>query len=385
MKKWLQGLAFAAALGMSAAPANAFLVDFTSTDGVDWLGLPNSTSMTNTVGGIDITITSTSGGFLFADSVSPSPSPPCGDNPLACDHDGVGITDDEITFANGGIGAGEVLEVTFSEAVDIFDIGVLDLFVPDVGAGDPEVAQYLAVSGSPGASGVINATQVAYLSPGFASKAVTLENLTKISFFTSTTFNSDFALAFLNVELTQGNIPRSPFPPLCRCLPAAWGCWACLGGAEGGPEPHSARGLYATEFQERPPSGGRFSVGPACFADFCLRLSFSIPFQDFIDGRNVTPRHDLLVKLDLCLSSACSAQSGSRGRIQLCEPDHCFCKIFVIANPAEETVFSIHQPLRGTPAHPLRMSGLPMAAASRTRPRRVLRDKRAVRRNRSQR
>lgn len=231
MKKKLLGIAFAAAMGLSVAPANAVLVDFTTTaGGIDWLGLPTSTTTTNFIGGGigNVTITSLSGGFLFADSVSVSP--PCGDAPLACNHDGVGITDDEISFANGGIGSGEVLEVTFENAVDIFDIGVLDLFVPDVGGGAPEVAQFQAITGSPGANGTITGTQVANgINPGFATKAVTLENLTKISFFTSTTTNSDFALAFLNVELTQGNIPPIPVPAALPLFAGGLGLLGLLG------------------------------------------------------------------------------------------------------------------------------------------------------------
>ena len=117
---------FAAAL-LGAAPAQAVTVDFTSTT---WSGVSGLNTFTDPDSGI--TISSTGGNMTFNSSLAERAG--CvlaGPTGLACRGDGIGINDDEVT---GNLT--EVLKLTFSTPVNLFDVHVLDLFRHEGGANE---------------------------------------------------------------------------------------------------------------------------------------------------------------------------------------------------------------------------------------------------------
>ena len=197
----LKQFAFAVGAGLaiaahSATPAQALVIDFT--DNSVWgagniIATPNLDNQTATASytypdNLTVTLTATGGNLTF--NVPGS----CGSATfLACDGDGIGISDDEIS---GVLGAGESLLVEFSRAIGIYSISLLDLFGH---SGDPESAQ-LQFSGN-GASytvaGTAEADGVGYYQIAMASLAHQ-GDLTSI-LFTSPNETSDFALAALEI------------------------------------------------------------------------------------------------------------------------------------------------------------------------------------------
>ena len=120
----------AAFTALVASPAHAATIDFTDADawggadGENWLGY---TSLT-TYDGVSVTVTSASAtqlmtfndeGSLFEFGCSIATG-----GALACDGDGLGIGDDEVT--NGYLSGGEALFVRFNKPVDITRIAFLD-------------------------------------------------------------------------------------------------------------------------------------------------------------------------------------------------------------------------------------------------------------------
>ena len=128
--KQIKTLLCAAVIGVSGS-ANALVIDFT--DEAWGSGLVQSPT-TVTYGDLDVTLTSNPSQYTAKET--------CEDTfnlGLACDHDGIGIKDDEITWTEGNYTNGEYLTVDFNEGVDIDEVYLLDLF-PDEPSGS-EVAQ----------------------------------------------------------------------------------------------------------------------------------------------------------------------------------------------------------------------------------------------------
>lgn len=178
-------MGFAAVTGF-AAPANAAIIDFTLSN---WLG---AGSFSQTIDGNLITVSSlTLGGVLNSDSVSDPGAAPCTLTEVSCQTDGIGINDDEV----GGV---QILRVSFGTAVNIFQIGFLDLFTPSLE--NIETASWTtdqSHSGSlPGDGSNDNGfAGVTFLSDG-------LVGVSFIDFFVdsiNSNSNSDFALAYINV------------------------------------------------------------------------------------------------------------------------------------------------------------------------------------------
>lgn len=112
----LKTVSLGAAFCMTAAIATAGTIDFT--DESSW-SVVSSTAITGTVDGITWTAYAIGGNFNFNDA------PPGPIAPLAGDNDGVGITDDEVTFPN------ESIRLVFSSAVNLNLAYFLDLFSPE--------------------------------------------------------------------------------------------------------------------------------------------------------------------------------------------------------------------------------------------------------------
>ncbi len=198
--------AFAGILAASAS-AQATLIDFTDTD--QWAGGVVATPETQTYGNLSVTVTTNTGYYYSAER--------CSVSFLACDNDGLGIKDDEITYSGGNMFSGELLTVTFSEAVDLEWIGFLDLFVED---GSPESAQLIASyeDGSKAGTAWESTETQAENQWGWLmadtdndlnlDATFSLDGITKLEFFAGTEVyqsaaNSDFALAAIKVEVPE--------------------------------------------------------------------------------------------------------------------------------------------------------------------------------------
>ncbi len=192
-----------ASLIIASAGSQASLIDFTNP--YAWQEGRVSTSVTNTYGALEITVDSSSGSYYSGER--------CGISYISCENDGLGIRDDEISFYDGNMYDGELLTVSFNEAVDLEWIGFLDMFVESGGA---ESAQLLATyedGSQAGAAWEATETQtdnkwgwlMADLDNDLdVDSTFSLDGITKLEFFTGTQFyssspNSDFAVAALKL------------------------------------------------------------------------------------------------------------------------------------------------------------------------------------------
>lgn len=120
------GAALFASLAASGG-AQALVVDFTDSSLFTFNGTSSSASVT--IAGVTTTVSGLSGGsaaFLNSDTVSAAGAAECttgasGGPALSCGNDGAGIGDDEI-------GLDEILNVTFSQFVEVTGIYLFDMF-----------------------------------------------------------------------------------------------------------------------------------------------------------------------------------------------------------------------------------------------------------------
>ena len=224
-KTKVRTLATAAVLSLAmagSASAMSTIIDFTT---AGWLGGSTNTNSIFGIGDVTVSVIPSTSGVLAADAVDRQGEAPCGT--LACDFDGIGINDDEIS---PGINGSEILRVNFSSAVDIAGIGLLDLFAPDQGnAANAEVASWSTDGTATGLGVVFSATGTQAFSSGPSGKAngfrdVTfgsgfLFGVTFIDFFVAdlSPRNSDFALA--SITLRDGPIESPSIVPVPAALP----------------------------------------------------------------------------------------------------------------------------------------------------------------------
>lgn len=188
MRIVIKSLLLAVSLLFTAA-ANALLIDFTSDE---WSGVSSSNPYSQFVAGVGtVTLQSLSGSMTFN----------AGDNAgciagsgaamgLACDGDGIGITDDEITVGT------ELLSVTFAPAANVINIYLLDLFD---NSREFEQALIRGVDGSGNPIiEAVNGTSVDV--GGFVITALNRDGVTTLTFEASSAYQqSDFALAAIEV------------------------------------------------------------------------------------------------------------------------------------------------------------------------------------------
>ena len=195
------GLSLAAATGASAAT----LIDFT--DRPIWQGSGVGATSFHDYGDFTVTLFPNRARSLnFNQNFDGGSVSYCGGSPLACDSDGLGLVDDEITTFSTT--PKEYVEVVFSEAVKITDLYFLDLFKAKYTA-DLERAK-VEVNGA-GAPYSFDAVSVFQQNGGFLHSIVSFDNVTKLKFWAGTSNDGkgypDFAL---------GGITVSPVP-----IPAA--------------------------------------------------------------------------------------------------------------------------------------------------------------------
>jgi hypothetical protein len=191
MRNQTLGIAVTIAL-LAAAPARATLVDFTD---AAWNG---ATSVD--YGSLRVTISAAGGSIVTTPFDGNGAAPPCTPATLACDNDGIGIGDDEVTF-----GGTEILTVFFTDLDDnplpvtVLGIHFFDLFHSLAGADPaPETARWsYDIPGGGSLTGIQDGAGT-----GWASIALSDSGVQSISFFAvaPSAANTDFALAALEVE-----------------------------------------------------------------------------------------------------------------------------------------------------------------------------------------
>ena len=207
---------FSVAAGVGSANAIPIQVDFTEQA---WLTIAaGGNTAQRTYGDIIVRITST-GGNLNTDGVTVT-NPPCDE--LACEIDGLGVSDDEATHYDPLV---EKLTVQFFDAntldpyaVKISEIGLFDLYYAGTGTDDEtEVASWSAV-GIGTLSGTVTADGA--LSSGYVEVVPGDTTAWAITFFVdpSSPDNSDFALAQLSIETQGNNTGIVPIPPAALLL-----------------------------------------------------------------------------------------------------------------------------------------------------------------------
>lgn len=201
MKQTLLGLGLVVALG-AAQTADAALIDFT--DGGWNADNPRSFgSLTVTLQAFDDENNSTG----FTETGFDGDLSKCSPVGLACESDGIGIIDDEVTFGAGDKTDVQRLRVIFSEAVDIASIFFLDLFGQGSPTDDPsEIAQFQVNGNGAGGGFTGTVTDTTGLFEGTIANASPLSSMDaftgvlSIEFFADTAKlsspdNTDFALA----------------------------------------------------------------------------------------------------------------------------------------------------------------------------------------------
>ncbi len=171
------------ALILSSA-ANALLIDFTNAN--PWSAANGATSYSNQ--GLTLT-SSVVNGLTFNGGLSERTG--CANSThgglLACEGDGIGIQNDEVT------GSGQVLTVTFDSPVDVINIYLLDLFWR---GNDLETA---IINIDSSGNILINGVDA---TGGFVSTNISDSGVISIT-FTTDGYPSDFSLAAIEVSVPE--------------------------------------------------------------------------------------------------------------------------------------------------------------------------------------
>lgn len=197
--RFSRSLTLGALLSLSVGTAQAGIIDFTDALWQSNLAGDSSSSKTRTIEGVDVTITAIGGqGTLTFTDFDGSSDAPCG-TLLACDTDGAGNGDDEVTFGVGGMNSVERILVTFSKALEITNIHFFDLFSANSVSGDSQAERAQWVVNGTSSGQVLDG----YLDSGYAetgNPGSGYTSVTSIVFFADTAGmasppNSDFAVA----------------------------------------------------------------------------------------------------------------------------------------------------------------------------------------------
>jgi hypothetical protein len=200
---------FLFALAGSARSAHADLIDFT--DAAVWSGANGTSIFTASTlfAGVTVTVTSQGpSGLLTFNSGDANPT--CAAlTGLACDGDGLGVTDDEVTLGGGLLDPNlERLYVYFSTPVNVNSISFLDLFGVNTLTGDTaaETARWIVIAS--GIDGSLTGTDTT-ARLGYASTATNYTNVSALLFYAApavSSANSDFALA--SVDISRATVPE---------------------------------------------------------------------------------------------------------------------------------------------------------------------------------
>jgi hypothetical protein len=214
MKNILFGVSLVLSPLMMASVGNAAtLVDFTNS--ADWTSGQTSRDYGN---GVNVTVTATGGALTVTNPYDGGTAAGSCAGPgkvLACNQDGLGIIDDEVTGVSGTANLNESLLLTFQTPVDIGNLYFLDVFKAPASTG---VTALNGVSAGESVLFDVNGVfagelfaQAAYASlGGYLSATVSLLNVSTIRFYAGLgkdDGSADFALAALS--LTPVPVPAA--------------------------------------------------------------------------------------------------------------------------------------------------------------------------------
>jgi hypothetical protein len=213
----VQGVVMAASMLALSPVANAALESIDFTNANPWVGVQGQKSFSS--GGVTVSSGhgggSVGGNLTFNAGGSEGPAAgmaPCG--VYACDGDGIGIGDDEISWKSSGFD--ELLEVSFDSAVTLTEISFLDLFTESTGTeiafwyynGDSSAKSNLFASSSTGSNGFASTT------------GLNVAGVTSITFLVdcagNNCANNDYALAGVKFDSASNDVSEVPLPA------AAW-------------------------------------------------------------------------------------------------------------------------------------------------------------------
>lgn len=200
-KKLLISLIGALSLTFTTS-VQATLFDFTNPTLFDTFGGANASM---TIDGVSVNLTAYGGNLTSTSFDGDSSAPPC-NGLLYCSRDGVGISDDEITFYEN---SSEYLAASFSTPVNVSAIHLFDLFGEgDDGRGNPaEVAMiYFDTLGGEYIASLTGTAAPGTLS-GYALFNELVADVENIYFVTlgsqGAPSNSDFALAAIETAVPE--------------------------------------------------------------------------------------------------------------------------------------------------------------------------------------
>lgn len=215
----VQGMVVATSMLALAPAANAAMQTIDFTNASPWGGVQGQTSFSSA--GVTVSSQGTAGGKLTFNAIGASGDPARGLEPCAvyaCDGDGIGIGDDEVSWKT--VGFDQLLELSFDKAVTVTEISFLDLFNEATGReyaywyynGDSTAKSSLA---APLANNSWPATN------GFAATTgLNVADVTSITFLVDCAGNNcaanDYALAGIKTTGPDSDVSEVPLPA------AAW-------------------------------------------------------------------------------------------------------------------------------------------------------------------
>ncbi|MAA64347.1 MAG: hypothetical protein CL581_06160 [Alteromonadaceae bacterium] len=211
-----RSLALGVLMSASVGVAHASIIDFTDATWQSSLSGDTASTKTRNFAGVDVTITAYSGSGLANltfTNFDGSADAPCG-TLLACDADGAGINDDEVTFGVGGKGDVERILVTFSQALNVTNLHFFDLFAAGGTPSDAQTERAQWQLNGAGTGGTLDG----YLASGYAETGdLGYFGVNQIEFFadtekTASSSNSDFALAGISFGSSTDPVSSVPEP-----------------------------------------------------------------------------------------------------------------------------------------------------------------------------
>jgi hypothetical protein len=189
------GALLASSFGLGSAQATT--IDLTNS--ADWSGANGTSSFVSptTFDGLSVTVSAVGGSITF--NAADAHAACSGVTGLACQGDGLGIGDDEITFGQ------EVLTVAFSTPVRLLGLEFLDLF--QGGASFVDLLSEMLLFTLFGDFGSIDGSLAgsALDTLGYGTIALDVEGVTSIAFYSRSPLsapNTDFALAAVDLVVT---------------------------------------------------------------------------------------------------------------------------------------------------------------------------------------
>lgn len=187
----------AAAALVAAINTQAYVIDFTE---AAWGSAISGSTATRSFGDLDVTVSGAPGDLSFNDSFYERRGCRAADADLACAGDGLGVigseNQDEVDF-------GEFITVSFSEAINVTDVYLLDLFFSDEGNLDETETAVISDGETPSLAFAQDEYKV---NGGFLATGYTAQGVTTLVFTSLFSF-ADFAVAGLEIQSSDVQVP----------------------------------------------------------------------------------------------------------------------------------------------------------------------------------